>query len=143
MKHDQVKPDLTSWSAALYCYAQRGQTQKAEGILQRMIDERTAGNDSDDHAIGLSVQNILLAYREAVTSCSLTDKKKEQALECAEMLFQKLKQADILDADSYGTRLRPLRHALLVLKFKLLTFHCFAYRRESGEYPDGHICSLW
>jgi pentatricopeptide repeat protein len=102
MGNDGVKPDLASLLSALYCNAKVGQTQKAEDILQRMIDERTFGNDYDDNAIGQSVQHILLAYREVVTSGSLSDKKKEHALECAETLLQKVNRSGILNAQSYG-----------------------------------------
>jgi pentatricopeptide repeat protein len=48
MKLDGVKPDLTCLAQLVYCYVKVGQTQKAEEMVQRMIDKRTADNDNDD-----------------------------------------------------------------------------------------------
>jgi Pentacotripeptide-repeat region of PRORP len=123
MKHDGVRPSLANWSAALFCYVLVGQTQKAEEILQRMIDERTTGNIYDDNAIAQSIQLILLAYGRVVTTHTISNEGKQRALECAEMLIQKTKRMGILAADSYGARFCRWR-LVLALKFKL-TLLCF------------------
>jgi pentatricopeptide repeat protein len=109
MKHDGVKPNLTNWSVALSCYAKVGQTRKAEEILQRMIDEHTPGYHHDDNALGQSVQNIMSAYLRVVTTNAFGDKRKKRALDCAEVLVQKMQRTGVLAADTYGTSFRRLR----------------------------------
>jgi pentatricopeptide repeat protein len=102
LKHDSVKPNLTSWAAALYCYTKVGQIQKAEEILQHMIDECRPDNINDENAIGQSVQYIMMAYRLVVSTYSATYVRKAQALGSAEVLFRKLMRSGILNAQAYG-----------------------------------------
>ena len=102
MEHERIKPDLASWASILHCYTNVGQTQKAEEILQSMIDERTVGNIHDENAIRESMEHIMLAYRRVIAKKASTESTRRRALDFAEAFLQKMNRSDILDAQSYG-----------------------------------------
>lgn len=102
MEHEGIKPNTQSLSEAIYCYAKVRQTEKAEKLFQRVINEHTGGTSRELNFIGECVQNILLAYLRDASSYGTTKIRKKQAVACAEALVRKIKITGIIDTESYG-----------------------------------------
>jgi pentatricopeptide repeat protein len=130
VQRDGLEPGVLSLAQALFCYAKVGQTADAAAILDCMLQLRgvvpvvptaattTSTNDIefDDKAVAESVQNLMIAYREAVVSAASSNEKKTQAVADAEALVAKIQQMDAIGPGSFGTNHRTNHYVTIILE---------------------------
>jgi len=99
MKSEGVKSSMASLTQAIYCYAKAGNTEKAEELLQEMV-ELQPRNKKEAGMVAETIQNILLAYRNIVDDSTVHRLRKDKAVNCAEVLFEKMSgNAHLKDED--------------------------------------------
>ena len=99
MESEGIQQNRTSLAPAIYCYTKVGNTNKAEELLQQMIEARPR-DKREDGMVAESTQNILLAYRRIVDDSNHSFEQKEKTVESAEALFRNMrKRAQFTDED--------------------------------------------
>jgi hypothetical protein len=83
-------------------------TEKAEEIFQQMMTIQSR-NKREAGMFAESVQNIMLAYRRIISGSKDSHLRKQRALECAEALYVRTKQACILKEADENSKFKVSR----------------------------------
>jgi len=90
MQREGIQHDVLSLAEASQGYARAGKIEKAEELLQQMIDQLERSDDRHRKAVGESILQILLAYRNSADLNHSFRDAKDTAIQRAESLTQKI-----------------------------------------------------
>jgi pentatricopeptide repeat protein len=133
MREKGLSPSRTSLAQAIYGYCHARKTDKAEALLNEMV-QITPHNRTEERLIGECILNILFAYRRVIADKSTSGLDKVRAMGAAEDLVRRMEKFAMSGDDESS---KFIVRKVLVTPFSWEAYNFLLLNRKNYWNNDG------